>query len=98
MTLKEDPRVLNYLGFMNGDISRLLFFLFCAGVVFPIQKMAYVLPKGEVDNSWVNWMAGVFLVACAITQLVKLCMNRNKEEDVDNRSEPMMENAANPYP
>ena len=74
-----------------------MFFLFCAGVVFPIDKANYVFPDEVNDNGWVNWMAGAFLTACAISQMLKICLNRKSEEDDSMKSEPMMDNI-NPYP
>ena len=78
-------------------LSRTLFFLFCAGVVFPIDQADYVFPKGVSDNSWVNWTAGAFLTVCAISQLIKICFNKGQDEPDEMTQEPMMENTQ-PYP
>ena len=75
---------------MRGKISKTLFFLFCGALVLPMYDSKLGKPEGEDDNTWVNKLGGVFLTACAITQLVKFC---HKDENTGdrNRSEPMME-------
>ena len=55
---------------MRGNISKTVFLLFCATMVFPFNK-PYDCANDQgcpsSGNDWANWMGGMFLSAAAVT-------------------------------
>ena len=50
-SMRKNERVLMYFGFLNGAISKAIFLLFCAGLVFPsVPAETKVVPTDETGD------------------------------------------------
>ena len=58
-SLRDNETIKFYLGFMNGRLSKALFFLFCAFIVFPVGY------NGSDNWKWVFTATALFLVFIA---------------------------------
>ena len=80
--MKEHNGLLFYFGFLKGKMSKAIFLLFCATMVFPLNDGAHTS-----GDDWLNWAAAAFLSVCALLQVFKYCKN---DKDSHNDA-PMME-------
>ena len=87
MSMRGNEQVKYYFGFLDGQVSKCVFLLFCANLVWPINVI-------DLDDNGVSGIVyflkalSVCLIAVAILQLVRICTG-NKEDS--NKRTPMME-------
>jgi hypothetical protein len=84
---EDDPRrvlIVHYAGFLEDDYGRVFFLLFSAMFVFPMDGSCQ-MEKGCSNNSWANWVAGLFLSTAAIINIIKIFKAKKaaKRESMD---------------
>ena len=85
--MRGNEKVLFYFGFLRGKLSKILFLLFCAALVFPISDPS---ATESSSDAWLLDVGGGILAVVAILQLVKYC---RRDRDDSTKDEPMMEPA-----
>ena len=65
LSMRGHEKVLFYLGFLRGRMSKAIFLMFLACLVFPVST--------DDAGSSLSTMAGAFLMVVAGLQLLKLC-------------------------
>ena len=61
LSMKGNQGLLIYFGFLKGKMSKSIFLLFCATMVFPIVDA----DAGDSKYDKLNWFAAAFLSVCA---------------------------------
>ena len=61
LSMKGHQGLLIYFGFLKGKMSKSIFLLFCATMVFPIVDA----DAGDSKYDKLNWFAAAFLSVCA---------------------------------
>ena len=88
--MRGNERIKYYFGFLDGQISKAIFLLFCANLVYPIN-VKDVNNDGISGILWFLKILSAALVFVGILQLIRICTG-NREDS--NKRTPMMEDEA----
>ncbi len=78
-SIKSQPDLLVYFGFMRSNFNKILFKLYCACLIFPSSSGA--LELGPTGNKYLSIAYALFLFIVTALQFLKIC---NKNEELDN--------------
>ena len=78
----KNEKVLFYLGFFRGSLSKAFFFMFCSCLIFPMNY------SGDSTFKSFFIVLGYFLFIVSVLQIFKIC---NKGSEDTNVQAPMME-------
>ena len=65
LSMINNVKILYYFGFLRGMMSKAIFLLFCAALVFPMDGGCNSVP-GCKDEGWINRIAGYILSIIAL--------------------------------
>ena len=74
-SLKSQPDLLVYFGFMRSNLNKTLFKLYCACLIFPSYDG--VLKFGPTGNTSLSIVYALFLCIVTSLQFLKIC-NKNE--------------------
>ena len=74
LSMKDNPKVKFYCGFLDGKFTKAMFLLFCSSIVYPIDY------TGTSDWRTVFEIGSIFLAVVSTIQLVKLCCGRKDKK------------------